>query len=688
MLLVIDDAWQVETALLFKLGGPRCAHLATTRLPEVALRFADTGATVVRVHELSEADGLTLLARLAPEVVEREPEEARALVRMVDGLPLALTLMGNYLRVQAYSGQPRRLRAALDLLHQDKERLRLAEPPTPQSAGNAPATSLSLMASINASYQALNKRARSLLLALSVFPAKPNDFSEEAALAVSAASTRILDALLDSGLLESSGPGRYTLHQTIADFARAKRISKKPGQRMAAFFASYVEAHQKDYGVLEGESSNALVALQFAADEQMAAELIQGANALAPFWEVRGLYETAELYLQRAQEAARHLHHHAALANTLFHYGRVLEQRGDYVRAEGSLREALALARQIGQPERISAVLSALGSVMERRSDHTQAEGYYQEGLALARQVGHAGQISRLLGNLAMLAFKQGNFPLAEAYYQDGLELAREIGDYEQTSFLLQGLGRLERGRGNFAQAEACWREGLALARQIGHREQSSALLSHLGGIMFVQGRNEEAEAYLQEALAVAREIGHRERISSVLSNLGALLMNCKRYAEAEAPIREGLALACEIGHRDRMCALLNRLGSLSIAQGNLLQAEESLEEGLALAREMHYPLYIATILCGLGEARMKQGRWNDAANIFQEALQLAREMKNQELIANGFYGLAQVAAAQGNLSEARRLGQESLALVEAIGFYTTDEVREWLASLPPVPIT
>jgi transcriptional regulator with XRE-family HTH domain len=140
VLLVLDDAWDIEAALILKVGGPRCAHLVTTRLPNVALRLVDEGAQVVRVQELGEADGLALLARLAPEAVQLEPEEARALVRAVDGLPLALKLMGNYLRTQGYSGQPRRLRAALDLLRQGKERLHLE--PVQAKAGEGAETSL------------------------------------------------------------------------------------------------------------------------------------------------------------------------------------------------------------------------------------------------------------------------------------------------------------------------------------------------------------------------------------------------------------------------------------------------------------------------------------------------------------------------------------------------------------------
>src|SRR6266567_3928773 len=47
LLLVIDDAWHIEAALAFKVGGPRCAYLVTTRFPPIALHFASDDAIVV-----------------------------------------------------------------------------------------------------------------------------------------------------------------------------------------------------------------------------------------------------------------------------------------------------------------------------------------------------------------------------------------------------------------------------------------------------------------------------------------------------------------------------------------------------------------------------------------------------------------------------------------------------------------
>jgi len=690
MLMVIDDAWQATTALTFKLGGPNCAHLLTTRIPEVALGFGTGKTTVVR--ELGEHDGLTLLEQIAPWAVRARPGAARALVQAVDGLPLALVLIGRYLRKETHSDQLRRLDGALDRLRQAKVRMQLVQPQAvlehhPDLPAKAPS---SLLAVIGISDEALDKDASRALYALSVFPPKPNSFSEEAALAVSAASLETLDTLTDCGLLESSGSGRYTLHPTIADYTTIRltdeiACEQAAYKQMVAFYVRLVETRARDYKTLEAETDNILAAFQTAFEREMPVQLVRGANTFYHFLETRGLYELAETLMKQAEQTARSVGDTDALATVLRSLGRIERNRGDYVQAEEHLLEGLSLALETGSNEKISALLQSLGVVLASRGDYAQAETYLLKALVLARQTGNLQNLSHLLDNLGGVAVACANHEQAEVYLREGLALARQIGYHQRTSFLLTNLGELAINRGDYAQAEKHLQEGLALAREIGNREGVSFLLRALGIVANKRGDYERAEAYLKMGLALAREVGLPENTSLALASLGEVAGKRGDYERAEAYLKEGLALAHQIGYRLIIGTLLQNIGAVAVARSGYALAREYLQEGLTLAREIECPRLVSGILSEWGELCLRQQELDLSSVAFCEVLEIARERGLQEWVGSALYGLARVSAAQGNIIDAHHHGQESLTVLEAIGHYKANNVTQWLAKLPAV---
>ncbi len=488
MLLVLDDAWILEEALMVRVGGQNCAHLVTTRFPNIAAHVTIGGATIIQ--ELGEQESITLLRQLAPQAVDREAQKVHALVHAVGGLPLALTLMGNYLRKQASSGPARRISAALERLSNAETRLQIEEPHVPAESHPSLTieTPLSLQSVIAVTDQMLSDRARATLYALAVFPPKPNTFSEEAALVVAACTIDELDALSDSGLLEINGGERYQLHQIIADYARINLREKELAEaqeRLIAYVVDYVEEHKKDYELLEAESSTIQATLEVAHSLQKEAELVRMVNAFAPFLILRGFYAQAEHYLKQAQEVATFQKDIYGVTGILIYLGEIARKQGLNVQAEANFQEGLALARQIEDLERICALLTHLGGVTWKLGRYTQAETYLREGLALANQLEDLERICALLKVLGLVSVSRGDHTQSEIYWQEGLTIAQQIGDREQSCILLMNLGAASGTQGQYARAKKYFQEGLVLARQIGDKEQISVLLGNLGEVFW-----------------------------------------------------------------------------------------------------------------------------------------------------------------------------------------------------------
>ncbi len=562
-------------------------------------------------------------------MVESDVQKARDLVVAVGGLPLALNLIGNYLRTQK-SRFPQSLSATFQKLSDQKKRLSINDLPDE--------VPLSLRSAIAVTDEYLAPEPRQAFHALSTFPPRPQSFSEEAALAVTASTVEILDPLIDKGLLEITSAGRYSLHQTIADYARLQLHDTSAFQRLVIYMTAFVEQNRKVYALLEPEHDTILAALDIAIDQQYQSHLLRIALAFAPFLLAHGLYPTAERYLQCAYRAAALSRDHASLAGVLLHLGEMTWKRGDYEQAENYLQEGLRYAREIDDHERACAILANLGSISWKSGDYQQAENYVQEGLILARHLGSAEGLIRLLDILGSIEIRQGNYEQSEKYLQEGLTLARAIEDQESICSIIINLGLISGEQGNYMQAGQYWQEGLLLARQMNHSEWMSGFLNNLGDVASEQGNYEQATRYFQEGLHIARKIEHQEWISFLLFNLGLTTRKQKNYSLSERYLQESLQRAKQLGIAPILCYIFNEYGNLHLDQAQPVLAKKNFEEVLTFAPE-----------------------------------------GGNDFIALATYGLARVAASLGNTSQAKQLGEQSVLLLEHMGRREAQEVREWL---------
>lgn len=215
ILLIIDDAWDIDLAQDLRCGGPHCRHLLTTRNQTLANAFAGA-ANAQRVTTLAEDPAWELLQKLAPAACAADPAAARALSQAVGGLPLALELLGGYLN-EAVPSDPLFAdvgQNALADLASPHQRLQLAQ----QRLGGS-GKKVSLHDAVILSLDGLPPAAIDAFYALGAFAPKPERFSREAAEAVTEADGATLALLVTRNLLEVEDE-RLALHQVLADVAR------------------------------------------------------------------------------------------------------------------------------------------------------------------------------------------------------------------------------------------------------------------------------------------------------------------------------------------------------------------------------------------------------------------------------------------------------------------------------------
>jgi tetratricopeptide (TPR) repeat protein len=704
MLLVIDDAWQAEAALVFKVGGPNCAHLLTTRLASVALDFA--GEEVMVVRELGLEQGLNLLAEIAPRAVEAAPQKARELTQMVGGLPLAIILMGNYLRKESHSAQPRRLHDALSHLHTVEARLQLAQPQSPLEASPAlqPGASVSLQAAIDLSRALLDPTAERALFNLSLFMPKPNTFSEEAALAVTACTVGVLDALVDHGLLESIAPNRYTMHQTIADYAAMKGAEAEALERFVHFFVLYAEERQAERDMLGRELTNILAALDEARSASLYTWLVRGVHALHLFLRVRGLYQLDEQYLGWAHHAAETTGDKVALAYNLLHMGDLGINIGRFRQAQESLQESIRLAERIGDRKLEGQGLLNLGLACWYRSGRSEDRKYLERARQCFQEIGDLDGEGYALNGLGYARIEQGRFEEAKAYLDQALHVCREdnnrigegwthyhlgtaylpLGDYERAlshweqcreiyleqgerrgeGWIIYSWGRYHRQKGDYEQARRSFEQARDLFEEIGEQFGLGFATQNLGLVYHEVGEQAEAITHFNAALDLFRMLGTRVGENATRGCLGIRLRQLGDYQGARDCLDQALSVWRELDNARGMCKTQVNLGLVYLYQGRCADAHSNCQRALQRANKIGARPNRAYVLTLFGHVLFGTEQMREAEEMYREAAAIRLAIGQPHRALDPQAGRAQTLLAQGELGEAQEVVEAMLSYI------------------------
>jgi hypothetical protein len=218
VLLIVDDVWEVTDGKYFLVAGPQCCTLITTRESPVAYTLA-TRERTLPVDVLKPEAALALLRGLAPEAVATDEATAQRLCERLEYLPLALTLAGRLLAIEA--DVPSRMQRVLgELIERREARLQLLQQEgRPGLDEDRP---VSLQAILGMSVSRLEGVDQERFAMLSVFGSEPLTWEINAAAFVWECSVEHAEASVSTFIqrgLVTRRDDRYWMHALLADYA-------------------------------------------------------------------------------------------------------------------------------------------------------------------------------------------------------------------------------------------------------------------------------------------------------------------------------------------------------------------------------------------------------------------------------------------------------------------------------------
>jgi tetratricopeptide (TPR) repeat protein len=390
---------------------------------------------------------------------------------------------------------------------------------------------------VAASVAGLPPRARDLLATLPLLAAPTHRATLLAA--GGDAADQALDELLETSLLESSGPPtdearRYELHAVTRSFVRAHLpLAAGPERRALARLAEHYAAlaetwggaapNWRSFGRLERELPNIMAMVEAGSAQARDRDgdppgavfdqaILHLAYGLRNVFSLGGAWSEGLVLFHRAIEAARRLADARADGWNLYRLG-VLHYElgtGGYSDAAQRAREAVDILGQAGDLRGRAHALRLLGRSTRARGQIDDAERLLMEAETLLAQHGHGDDVAIVRASRADLLRRSGRFDQALTLYAEVLEVGLQ--DPVTEANVRKDLGEIALAQDDLSRAQSSFEAAEALAAPAGAR----AIVAHcrLGQARVAQrlSRPAAAASLAQDAADLFERLGDLDR--------------------------------------------------------------------------------------------------------------------------------------------------------------------------------
>ena len=418
-----------------------------------------------------------------------------AIVRRLDGLPLALELAAARTKLLSPGGLLSRLGSTVEL---------------GGHAAGRPERQQTMRDTITWSYDLLTTRQQAVFRRLGVFSggAGLNAVAAVAHVGIGLDPLETVAAFVDLSLVSVSespeGDLRINLLQTVDDFA--VELLTAAGDREefhAAHAAYYLElAERLGPELWTGKGLAARRRLQSDNDNFRAALnwALYPADGSTP----------AQDQVHLAMRMSRALH------VFWLHHGYIPDSRK-------FMQRALALDSGDDSPER-ARVLICLAELSDGRVDDPEPMRWIEEAREISQRLGDQAGISDAIRERAFRAMRLGSHEQAAALLEEAIAVARAIDDRVRLAYAIHRFGWLEMDRGDYPRALDLFEESQELARRRGDETSVVFVEIWIAECLVGAGLLDEASDRLEQVAADVLRVSHQSLNFSILSTYAHLL--------------------------------------------------------------------------------------------------------------------------------------------------------------------
>jgi tetratricopeptide (TPR) repeat protein len=486
ILLILDNV-EAQTNLRVLLPNSSTTIIFTSKQKTLSL---DSAYEIINLTAFQQAETLELFQKvISHEYTQKNKEAILELADRVGNLPLALQIYAKQLATKQQSPK-----TILKLIEKNETTLK-----------ELTYEDKTLYTSINISFQSLDEKTKKLFLSLGIFEGK--DFSLPAVAAINKlskdATTKQLQKLIDSSLIDPSTNQRYRLHPFIRIYLKpytTKEIYLLATNYYETFIEKYRRKNTKffDANKIYPDIENILHVFNFIIEKNFYADALKLWNNLGRFFGQTGEWEKVLFYGEKLYKITKD--------DKLYQ---------DFNYAKYTL-DILARVHYL------------MGNIQR-----TKELVLHENKIAKDLNSDFLINVNKLyLGKIAMVL---GNFDQSLTLLNEAVEILKNYNDLDETAYAYKFIGEIYIFKNQYTEAFKNFENAYKIVNKTKDMLLLSIIVTTIGVMYYSEGKTIEAEKYLTRAINIEKKYRIRMgmRLVSYLT-IALMKKHQKKYSLAK----------------------------------------------------------------------------------------------------------------------------------------------------------
>ncbi|EJU02707.1 TPR-like protein [Dacryopinax primogenitus] len=300
--------------------------------------------------------------------------------------------------------------------------------------------------------------------------------------------------------------------------------------------------------------------------------------------------------------------------------GNILATGNEYQRAIERYQEARIKYQDIGDRFGIVDCKQSIGDILRMQSKYEDATAILEEARTESRTIGSRFLAAQCTKSIGHVLWMQDRYEEASAALHEARAEFQTIEDRHSTAQCTRSIGEILQMQHRWKEAMAILEEAKTVFVAIGDPVGTAQCARTIGEVLRMEAKYEEATVAIGKAKEDFRAIRDRLGIAQCTQALADILGDQARYREAGANLNEARTEFGACGSRLGIAQCTLGFGEILSLQQNYKEAAARVEHAKVEFQAMGNRNGVARCLLSLGKILYMQNQYGEAASRFEEA--------------------------------------------------------------------